>query len=296
MGKIGKKQNKKEKSMPEMPEVEIVVRGLKNKIAKRVITSCDFVENRDNVLQIPKSTMEFQELIKNKTIQSIERKGKYILFHLDEDYLLIFHLRMTGKLIIEDPSMKNDEKDRKYACVIFYLNDEKTLIFSDIRRFGTVYLIKKGEEKLITGLYNLGYEPLSEGFTIGYLKGITKTRNVPIKNFLLDQSKIAGLGNIYVDEALFLAKIHPTKKAKDLNYFEIENLHKSINAVILEGIKDGGTSFRDYKNAENKQGNHQNNLLVFRRQNQKCKTCDAIIEKIKLAGRGTHFCPKCQKL
>ena len=211
---------------------------------------------------------------------------------LDDGRLNIIHLRMTGKLLYKQ---ENEDID-KYSCVIYHLEDKTKLIYADIRRLGTLDLITTDEISRLKGLYTLGAEPLSSEFTIGYLKDCLNKSKTKIKPFLLNQKNVAGLGNIYVDEALAISKIHPERKANSLNDEEIEKLHQAINLVINEGIRDGGTSFRDYRNGLGEKGSHQDKLYVYNRKGKECRFCDTLITKIVLNGRGTYFCPNCQKL
>lgn len=230
--------------------------------------------------------------MQDKIIKSLKRRGKYIIMSLDDGRLNIIHLRMTGKLLYKQ---ENEDID-KYSCVIYHLEDKTKLIYADIRRLGTLDLITTDEISRLKGLYTLGAEPLSSEFTIEYLKDCLDKSKTKIKPFLLNQKNVAGLGNIYVDEALAISKIHPERKANSLNDEEIEKLHQAINLVISEGIRDGGTSFRDYRNGLGEKGSHQDKLYVYNRKGKECRFCHTLITKIILNGRGTYFCPNCQNL
>lgn len=284
--------------MPEMPEVETVVRSLRKKLIGHKIIAAHSIENKDNVIIYPEKE-KFLTGICDKTVKDIRRRGKYIILLLSGGYKLVVHLRMTGKLLYISPGELQEEERRqlqRFACVEFALDGDKTLLYTDIRRFGTLYLVKEEETDLIKGLVQLGPEPLSEEFSAEYLREAMKHKQVAVKTFLLDQTKVAGLGNIYVDEALALAGINPQRRAGEINPEETERLRDAVNQVIAQGIKDGGTSFRDYRDADNKKGSHQDHLLVFQRTGKPCLRCHTPIEKIKLNGRGTHFCPKCQPM
>lgn len=275
--------------MPEMPEVESIVLGIRDFIENRKIIDVKIIKG--DVIKTP-TQEQYKHLLIGKTIHSLKRKGKYIIMQLDDEYLNIIHLRMTGKLLY---TKKIDELD-KYSCVIYYLDNGDKLIYADIRRLGTLDLILTKELSKIKGLYTLGAEPLSTEFTTIYLtKHLVKAKG-KIKPWLLNQKNIAGLGNIYVDEALAISKIHPERIANSLNDKEIERLYNAINLVIREGIKDGGTSFRDYRNGLGEKGQHQDKLYVYNREGKPCKFCHNLIKKIVLNGRGTHFCPNCQRL
>lgn len=272
-----------------MPEVENIVVGIKDFIENKKIVDVEIIKG--DVIKSPSSD-EYKKLLQDKIIKSLKRRGKYIIMSLDDGRLNIIHLRMTGKLLYKQ---ENEDID-KYSCVIYHLEDKTKLIYADIRRLGTLDLITTDEISRLKGLYTLGAEPLSSEFTIEYLKDCLDKSKTKIKPFLLNQKNVAGLGNIYVDEALAISKIHPERKANSLSDEEIEKLHQAINLVISEGIRDGGTSFRDYRNGLGEKGSHQGKLYVYNRKGKKCRFCHNLITKIVLNGRGTYFCPNCQKL
>ena len=270
-----------------MPEVENIVVGIKDFIENKKIVDVEIIKG--DVIKSPSSD-EYKELLQDRIIKSLKRRGKYIIMSLDDERFNIIHLRMTGKLLYKQ---ENEDID-KYSCVIYHLEDKTKLIYADIRRLGTLDLITTDEISRLKGLYTLGAEPLSSEFTIGYLKDCLNKSKTKIKPFLLNQKNVAGLGNIYVDEALAISKIHPERKANSLGDEEIEKLHQAINLVINEGIRDGGTSFRDYRNGLGEKGSHQDKLYVYNRKGKKCRFCHNLITKIVLNGRGTYFCPNCQ--
>lgn len=273
--------------MPEMPEVESIVVGIRPFVRKRKIVKVDILKG--DVIKYP-SAKEYQKQLEGKVINDLTRRGKYIIMHLDDEWLNVIHLRMTGKLLYRTLLQEVD----KYSCIVYYLDNGEKIIYADIRRLGTLDLIKTDELPRIKGLYSLGAEPLSKEFTVDYLQDCLSGNKGKIKPFLLNQKYIAGLGNIYVDEALAISKIHPETIAHTLKSVEIKALHEAINKVIAEGIKDGGTSFRDYRNGLGEKGSHQDKLYVYNRQGQPCRFCQTSIEKMTLNGRGTHYCPKCQ--
>lgn len=275
--------------MPELPEVESIVRGIKNKIEGRTIVSAEMIKGRDDVIKYPSSS-EYAEEIKGRMIEKMRRRGKYILLELSGGVLSVIHLRMTGRLIF----VPGGRADDKYACVIYRLDDGSCLMYADVRRLGTLHLLCGGDLSMVKGLSSLGPEPLSEDFSADYLARIAKGSRSRIKSFLLDQKHIAGLGNIYVDEALAISRIHPLRLAGSLSLSEIEALHEAVNKVIAAGIEDGGTTFRDYRNGTGGKGAHQEHLYVYSRKGKACRFCGAAIEKITVGGRGTYFCPKCQ--
>ena len=275
--------------MPEMPEVETIRRDLSKRVCGKRIVSADVRLVRQ--LRAPKTIMEFKSLIINKTIFKIDRRGKYLLCDLGEAVIVI-HLGMTGQLYY---ARTIADIDMTHVRFLFRLDSGEYIVFSDIRTFGGVYALKKEQLGEVRGLATLGPEPLSEELTAIYLLSRLAKRKSPIKAFLLDQKQVAGLGNIYVDEALFVAGVHPMRSCDSLAIEEVESLIVGINRVIADGIRDGGTTFRDYRNGEGGKGDHQNHLFVYGRNAQPCVVCKSTIEKCTVGGRGTHYCASCQK-
>jgi formamidopyrimidine-DNA glycosylase len=274
--------------MPEMPEVEIIRRGLSKNITGKRIMSVEVLLAR--LIKWPDAE-SFRALLTGAVIKKVGRRGKYLLLEMDNDCTLVVHLRMTGRLCYAAAS---GEKDA-YARINFFLDDGAALVYGDTRTLGTLYVLKKDEAWRVSGLATLGPEPLSAEFTEEYLKGKLKKMRGKVKSFLLNQKYIGGLGNIYADESLFLAGILPTREGASLSGEEIAKLYKYINKVIDDGIKDGGTTFRDYRNSEGGKGSHQEKLFVYGRDREKCCRCGSIIEKTVVGGRGTHYCPVCQR-
>lgn len=275
--------------MPEMPEVEIIRRYLQEKLVGQKIESFDSLLPR----QIKQPGLrEFTKLILGRKIRAMDRCGKYLLMMLDDDSEVLFHLRMTGSLVYVPAG---EAYENSYQRQIFYLQGGARLIFSDIRTFGVLYGLGPGGRETVKGLAEMGPEPLSAGFTAAYLQAETRKRKVPVKTFLLDQRRIGGIGNIYADEALFLARIHPRREAGSLTLEECTRLQRAVNQVIAAGIEDGGTTFRDYRNGAGGKGSHQEHLYVYHRQGEPCRECGVLIEYCKLGGRGTHYCPMCQR-
>lgn len=271
--------------MPELPEVESVRRTLAPHLIGRKIIGVEVA--LDRIIKHP-SVTEFCRAIKNSAINNILRRGKYLIFTFDNQKLLIVHLRMTGALIATE-----SDAAPAYSKIKFSLSDGHYLWYTDIRTFGTLYLVNVGEA-VVKGLSSLGPEPNKEQLKLAYLKTMFKKKKAPIKSVLLDQTVIAGLGNIYVDEALFLSGIRPDRKANELADKEIKKLHKVIIEVIEQGIENGGTSFRDYKDGNGEKGSNQEHLFAYGRYGKPCLKCDAILEHDRIGGRGTSYCPKCQ--
>ena len=274
--------------MPEMPEVETIRKTINTKIAGRTIKNIDILLPR--LIKYPEPE-KYKKMLIGQKIIAMQRRGKYLIMKMSNAAEAVFHLRMTGRLCYSS----NDINEDKYKRVIFELDNGDKFIYADTRTLGTLHCINKDEISKIKGLYELGSEPLSTEFTLEYLEKKLQNNNSKIKSFLLNQKNIAGLGNIYVDEALFIAGIYPEIKANMVPADKIIKLYNAVNKVIADGIRDGGTTFRDYVDGDGKKGQHQNNLFVYGREKEKCRKCGTIIKKIKVAGRGTCFCPKCQK-
>ncbi|MCR5757563.1 MAG: bifunctional DNA-formamidopyrimidine glycosylase/DNA-(apurinic or apyrimidinic site) lyase [Selenomonas sp.] len=275
--------------MPEMPEVEIIRRYIDKMVAGKQIMDIDIRLPR--MIKWP-DTEGFRALVTGRRIREMARRGKYLLMKLDNDNVVVFHLRMTGRLVYAPTGQVTDS----YARVVFLLQDGASLIYGDTRTLGTIHGLKPQELGMLKGLAEMGPEPLSPEFTADYLYAAARKRKVAIKSFLLNQKYIGGIGNIYADEALFLAGVHPQRPANALRRDECERLWESINKVIAAGIADGGTTFRDYQNGEGGKGSHQEHLYVYNRNGEPCRVCESPIVRITVGGRGTHFCPKCQEM
>ncbi|MCY7791618.1 DNA-formamidopyrimidine glycosylase [Bacillus haynesii] len=274
--------------MPELPEVETVRRTLAGLVRGKTI---DAVEVRwTNIIKRPAEPEEFARLLAGQTIQSIGRRGKFLLFHLD-DCVMVSHLRMEGKYGLH----QNDEPLDKHVHVIFRFTDGSELRYRDVRKFGTMHLFKPGEELTELPLRQLGPEPFSSEFTAGYLRERLKKTNRSVKTALLDQRTVVGLGNIYVDEALFRAGIHPETTANKLTNKQTVLLHEEIVQTLKEAVEAGGSTVRSYINSQGEIGMFQLKLFVYGRKDEPCKKCGSPIEKTVVGGRGTHFCIKCQK-
>ncbi|WP_420644643.1 bifunctional DNA-formamidopyrimidine glycosylase/DNA-(apurinic or apyrimidinic site) lyase [Candidatus Leptofilum sp.] len=270
--------------MPELPEVETVVRALRQPLIGRTIVG---VRN-DWPRHIGTPGLdEFQARIQNCTVQAINRRAKYLVFSLTHGETLIAHLKMSGHLAVEDAHEPAD----KHVHTVFELDNGQELRFRDIRKFGRVYLVQDPNE--ILG--KLGPEPLEPTFTPALLTERLNGRTRILKPLLLDQQFIAGVGNIYADESLFYAKLHPTRPANTLDRNEISALHSAIQKVLKMGIEREGASIELYVKPDGSKGDMQNAVAVFRRTGEPCYECGRPIERIVLGGRSTHFCPNCQK-
>lgn len=273
--------------MPEMPEVEQVRKTLAPHIENRKIQAVDVYLER--LIKYP-AVDKFIAGLVGKTITKIGRKGKYLVLHLGAEQQLIVHLRMTGALIAQSSELEAPP----YAKIKFTLSDGVTMWFTDIRTFGTLCLVTNNDT-YIEGYETLGPEPLSDGLNYEYLAPLAAKSRKPIKTFILDQRIIAGLGNIYADECLALSAIKPMRLANTLTEAEVRALIDAVNAVIAQGIKNKGTTFRDYKDGEGNKGSNQNYLLVYGRGGEPCKKCGQTLSTTKIGGRGTVYCDNCQK-
>jgi len=271
--------------MPELPEVETVKNGLLKKVKNKKITNCKVLYNGIIAYPTPK---EFIKNIENQTIQDIKRRGKFLVFHLD-DYYLISHLRMEGKYFIKEPT----EELNKHDHVVFTLDNKEELRYNDTRKFGKMHLVKK-DELDITPISKLGLEPWDESLTKEYLKNKLNKKKA-IKTLLLDQSIITGIGNIYADEILFMSKINPETYGQNLTNDNLENIINNTKIVLEKAIKAGGTTIHTYTAVDGITGRFQQELLVHGKKDELCPECQTKIIKIVVNTRGTYYCPNCQK-
>ncbi len=275
--------------MPELPEVETVRRTLETLILGKEIKEVQVLYPK--IIKKPEVYEEFADALKGQHVKEIGRRGKFLILYLD-DYALVSHLRMEGKYALHEASEPID----KHTHVLFTFTDGTQLRYKDVRKFGTMHLFLKGEELSSLPLEKLGPEPLSDAFTVEYLKPILQKTSRNIKAVILDQTVVVGVGNIYVDESLFRAKIHPTRPASSLTDDEISALVAEIKATLSEAVERGGSTIRSYINSQGQMGMFQLQILVYGKEGESCPRCGSTIEKGKVAGRGTHFCPSCQKL
>jgi formamidopyrimidine-DNA glycosylase len=272
--------------MPELPEVEYVTRQLRSELIGRRISRA-IIYWPGSVSGIDPAA--FGAAITGHKITEITRRGKYLLIRLDVDQWLIIHRGMSGNLLIDD-----SPDETLYVRVAFLLDDGRYLLFSDPRKFGRLRLDSANE--LAERFDRLGPEPLDDGFTPDMLAARLKGTRRAIKVALMDQKVIAGLGNIYADEALFDARIHPTRISGELSPSEIQTLSMSISSVLRSAIEHGGTTFGRHRDVYNRAGTNLDHVLVYRRTNRPCPRCGTPIERIVLGQRSTHFCPVCQRM
>ena len=274
--------------MPELPEVETVVRTLRSLVLGKTIERVSV--HLPRIIRQPDDIEQFKAQLAGQTIQDISRRAKFIQFFMDQD-VLISHLRMEGRYGL----YQSAEPMEKHTHVVFHFTDQSELRYRDVRQFGTMDLFPKGLETATGPLAKLGVEPLEESFTPDVLAKLLAGRSTKIKPLLLNQECIVGLGNIYVDESLFKAGIHPEKPAGELSRKEVERLHESIVATLSEAVEQGGSSIKSYVNGQGEMGMFQQSLTVYGRKNEACVRCGAEIVRFVVGGRGTHICPICQK-
>lgn len=272
--------------MPELPEVETVRRGLERLIVGKKIVSVD--------VRVPKMVKtdfdSFQLDLAGQTVDSMRRRGKYLIFDLGAQ-VLISHLRMEGKYLL----FPEQVPDNKHFHVFFHLADGSTLVYQDVRKFGTFELLAKSAEKAYFKQKKLGPEPSKKDFKLAPFERAVLSSHKPIKPLLLEQKLVAGLGNIYVDEVLWAAKVYPERSADSLKKAEIKRIHDETIYILQLGIEKGGSTIRTYRNALGEDGTMQQYLEVYGKSGEPCSRCGAEIQKIKVGGRGTYFCPSCQK-
>ncbi len=270
--------------MPELPEVETIRLGLQNLVNKKI----SYIFRSDKKLRI-ESTENLDKIL-NSTITEISRRARYLIINFSNDYSLIIHLGMSGRITVNKKfqQLKHDHFSCKFE-------DGLWLIFNDPRRFGFVDLVLSKNISKHKMLSKLGFEPLSDQFNANYLEKSLQNKKINIKTIMMDNKIVVGVGNIYINESLFDSKISPLRQASSLNKTEIKNLISSIKKTIANAIELGGSSINDYVNSEGNLGNFQNSFKVYGRDHKKCLLCKNLIRKIQQNGRSSFFCKKCQK-
>lgn len=280
--------------MPELPEVEIIKLGLERYLVGKKIVAVE---------QLDKNLLQGQIAhLRGVQVAAVKRFGKGLVIDLNNGFSIAVHIKLTCQFIYEGPETKNTavsknlvgELPNKFTRIIFHLDKNAILYFNDVRRFAWIKIIKTSELNSIPFFKLLGPEPFKD-LTYEYFKKVlNKSKNL-VKPLLMDQKKIGGIGNIYANDTLNLAKINPRKKASNLNEIETKKLYNAIFEVLKRGLKYGGASEINFVNAAGQPGGYQNHFLTYGREGEKCKNCGGIIKKIFLAGRGTYFCTECQK-
>ncbi len=273
--------------MPELAEVETLKRYLERYIKNLVIT--DYFQYRDNLRYQIAANMH-DKMIGAKIID-VGRRAKFLNIYLDNEYILTYHLGMSGRLIFETPCYDR----KKHDHIIIECGSNGKLVFNDARRFGMIYLSHAQEFAEQKFMHNMGPEPLEKEFNAEYLFNSVQGKKVPIKNYIMDNKILVGVGNIYAAESLFQSKIHPKVEAGLLDFQQISSLVTAIKEVLKAAIDNGGTTLRDFVSGDNKPGYFQQKLAVYGREGQLCFICNHTIEKFRQAGRSSFFCSKCQK-
>ncbi|MGE5391135.1 MAG: bifunctional DNA-formamidopyrimidine glycosylase/DNA-(apurinic or apyrimidinic site) lyase [Deltaproteobacteria bacterium] len=267
--------------MPELPEVETISRSLAPNMGAKALRlefkRTDIIRGEDFA----------PEELTGKVIKAIYRRGKFLILVFPRHHHLVVHLGMSGRFYMLD---KDEEAADKHVHLLIHLNNARKLVYQDARRFGGVWLVNDIEEFFC----RMGPEPLGDEFTPRYLAQVLEGRHTAVKNLLLDQHLIAGIGNIYADEALFAAGIRPDRPADSLSVDEVGRLWQAIRDVLKDSIEARGTTFRDYRDGYNQSGGFQHQLRVYGKDDQPCSCCGEPIQKGRIGGRGTHYCGKCQ--
>lgn len=274
--------------MPELPEVETILRTLKPKLLKRSVRRVEVLLRK--VIREP-GAEQFAEQLSGRTITDVERRGKYLLFKLSGSLVLVVHLRMTGRLLYVNHDIPKDE----YTHVVFYLDNGKELRFLDMRKFGTMDLVPADKLEMLGFLNKLGPDALEPSLTRDVFKKRLKGKTGQIKKVLLDQTFITGIGNIYANEILWMARIHPERPVTTLTPREVGKLYHAMREVLSSAVEHQGTTIRDYVDGDGRPGGYQELLAVHGRENQPCPLCGNPILRVKNGGRSAYFCPCCQK-
>ena len=289
--------------MPELPEVEVVKRSLANKVQNLIIKE---VRINDGRLRYRINKNEIRKIV-GLRLTKIERRAKFLLFFFSKNTIMLVHLGMTGKFFfVNSKNVKhktsfyyniNKNKDKKHDRVIFFLEKNQKLIYNDVRKFGFIKIFNKKNLNNNLHLNNLGPEPLKKNFNHSYFEQYLKGRKRAVKDILMDQQFVSGLGNIYVNEILFLSKIKPTRKVEKLKDYEIKKIIYSTKKILKHSIKSGGSSIKDFSSSNGKKGSFQQYFHVYGKKGDRCSNanCDSKIIKINISNRSTFFCSKCQK-
>jgi formamidopyrimidine-DNA glycosylase len=271
--------------MPELPEVETIRRQLAPHLEGRTILRAEILDPR---WTRPDDPRPVARALRGAVVERLSRSGKYLVWCLSRDRYLLVHLRMTGSLLF-DPAV-----DPVHTRVRMELDGDHRLIYDDPRRFGTGHLVRSAAERDAYLAARLGIEPMTPGFTVDHLRALARGRKAPIKSFVLDQRRIAGVGNIYADEALFRARVHPLRPAGRLTARQWADLHEAIEESLRAGIDAKGASIDDFKHIDGARGSFQDRFLVHLRVGQPCVRCGTEVRKMFVGGRGTYVCERCQ--
>ena len=287
--------------MPELPEVEVVKKSLENKLKNLTIKRVNIINNK---LRYKIDSKQFNK-ITNQKITSIQRRSKYLLINLNKNYTILTHLGMTGKFFITDNKKRYKtsfyyslkKNDKKHDHLTLFFNKKIKLIYNDVRKFGFIKIFSSKDVFNCKHLFSLGPEPLSNNFNLNYFKKFITNKRKKIKDLLMEQKFVAGLGNIYCNEVLFLCKISPTRTVQKINQIEIKKIIKFVKKILKQSILLGGSSIKNFSNTEGQEGNFQQKFNVYGREKASCRRlkCSGTIKKVYTSNRSSFFCPKCQK-
>ena len=291
--------------MPELPEVQTTVDGLNKKVLE--CTFIDVWSDWRKTVKKPKNFAQFKKEIKNKKINKIWRRAKNVIFELSDGYSLLIHQKMTGHLLVGKWKQSNgtwrpvkegplNDPYNRFLHIIFFLENGEMIALSDARKFAKIELWKTDDLLSSKEFKNLGPEPLESNFTLEKLKEVLKNKKGRVKQVLMNPEVIAGIGNIYASEILWLSKINPEKSVAKLSEEELKSLYQDIKKVLLSAVKLGGESFSDYRKPDGTKGDFDTERKVYKREGQKCHRCKTKIKRIKFGGRSAFFCPNCQAL
>ena len=272
--------------MPELPEIEMIRRQLAPYVEGRTIEHLEILDSR---WTRPESPVEVERDLSGATVLRLSRSGKYLCWALSGDRHLLMHLRMTGALLVDPPV------EPQHTRVRFQLDGGRRLVYIDPRRFGTGHVLQGIKRRDAYLDQRIGIEPFTAEFTTEHLFRLTRGRRAPIKSFMLDQRRIAGVGNIYADEALFRARIHPLREAGRLTRTHVDRLREAIEQALQAGIDAKGASIDDFRHVDGARGSFQDRFLIHRRAGQPCPRCGAVVRKLVVGGRGTYVCERCQR-
>jgi formamidopyrimidine-DNA glycosylase len=275
--------------MPELPEVETIRRQLAPALEGRRL---EHIQVRDPRWCEPAPPEAIEDALHGRLIERVGRRGKYLILSFEDDVHLAMHLRMTGNLLL----VPADAEEPGHLRVVMELDDGRRLLFVDVRRFGTGDVLLGSDALAEFFASRLGVEPLSSEFTAEALRALSRGRKQPVKAFLLTQERVAGVGNIYADEALFRARIHPLRPVGTLRRPQVEALRDAVVESLEAGIDAKGASIDDYRHVDGAEGSFQDRFLVHTRAGEPCPRCGTTIQKLRAAGRGTYVCPRCQRL
>ena len=287
--------------MPELPEVEVVKKSLENKLLNLSIKSVNITNNK---LRYKIDSKQFRK-IKNQKIISIQRRSKYLLINLNKNFTILAHLGMTGKFFIIDNNKKQKtsfyyslkKKDTKHDHITFIFNKKIKLVYNDVRKFGFIKIFNTTNVFKCSHLASLGPEPLSRNFNLNYFNKYIFNKKTKIKDLIMNQKFVAGLGNIYCNEVLYLCKINPARSVKKIKKEEIKKIIKFIKIILKQAIQLGGSSIKNFSSTEGQGGNFQQKFQVYGREKTSCSRlkCLGTIKKVYTSNRSSFFCPKCQR-